>query len=47
VYYKHNFGIPLDDPRWDALRIRLEGQAAVYDNGFVNLYAFERVGIKV
>jgi hypothetical protein len=38
VYYKHNFGIPLDDPRWDALRIRLEGQAAVYDNGFVTLY---------
>ncbi len=38
VYYKHNFGIPLDDPRWDALRIRLEGQAAVYDNGFVALY---------
>jgi hypothetical protein len=41
VYYKHNFGIPLDDPRWDALRIRLEGQTAVsaiYDNGFVNLY---------
>ena len=41
VYYKHNFGIPLDDPRWDALRIRLEGQhavSAIYDNGFVNLY---------
>lgn len=38
VYYKHNFGIPLDDPRWDALRIRLEGQPAVYDNGFVTLY---------
>jgi hypothetical protein len=38
AYYRHNFGIPLDDPRWDALRIRLEGQAAVYDNGFVTLY---------
>ena len=39
VYYKHNFGIPLDDPRWDALRIQLEGQPTVYDNGFVMLYA--------
>jgi len=47
AYYMHNFGIPVDDRRWDALRIRLEGQAAVYDNGFVNLYAFERVRIKV
>jgi hypothetical protein len=38
VYYKHNFGIPLDDPRWDIVHIRLEGQAPVYDNGFVTLY---------
>jgi hypothetical protein len=38
VFYRHNFGIPLDDPRWDAIRGRLEGQAAVYHNGFVTLY---------
>jgi hypothetical protein len=38
VYYKHNFGIPLGDPRWDAVRIRLEERASIYDNGFVTLY---------
>jgi len=38
VYFRHNFGIALNDPRWDAIRSRLEGQAAVYDNGFVTLY---------
>ncbi len=36
--YWHNFGIPLDDPSWDAIRSHLEGQAAIYDNGFVTLY---------
>lgn len=38
VFYMHNFGIPLDDPRWAAIQSRLEGTAAVYDNGFVRLY---------
>jgi len=38
IFYRHNFGIPLDDPRWDVIQSRLEGEAAVYDNGFVTLY---------
>jgi hypothetical protein len=38
VYFRHNFGISLDDPHWDALRFRLQRQAVVYDNGFVTLY---------
>lgn len=38
VYYKHNFGVPLDDPHWVAIQSRLEGEAAVYENGFVTLY---------
>jgi len=38
MYFGHNFGIPLDDPHWDAIHDRLEGQAKVYDNGFVTLY---------
>ncbi|MDP2856745.1 MAG: hypothetical protein Q8P50_02075 [Bacillota bacterium] len=38
VYFRHNFGIPLDDPHWDSIRSRLQGQAVVYDNGFVTLY---------
>lgn len=47
VYFKHNFGIPLDDPRWDAIRSRLEREAAVYDNGFVTLYeAISATGVE-
>jgi len=38
VYFRHNFGFPPSDPHWDAIRSRLEGEAAIYDNGFVTLY---------
>lgn len=38
IFYRHNFGIPLDAPHWDLIQSRLDKEAEVYDNGFVVLY---------
>jgi hypothetical protein len=37
-FYRRHFGIPLYDPRWTTIQNRVEGEATMYDNGFVTLH---------